>query len=451
MEFRKLPASLDSEKFIISCMMQNLSKIDESIESGIKEESFTSPSLYKIFKYLSNNRDKEIDLITISNYLDSIDELENVGGNAELGMLYQFAPTEAYFQIHLNKVIEKERLREVIKRCTTSIAKAYESNNSNELLDEVEKDIFSIRNVDSTNTSTESSSNLIKKTINDFTDLVNGKPLLVGLPTRFKIFNDLTKGLCKEDMIIIAARPSMGKTALMCNLAEDLMVSGIPGMIFSCEMGNQRLMDRIIYGRAKIPMHYLKPGYKPTKGDIEGLRKAVSELRDKPLFIDDTPAINIDNIRAKLRRKKKSENIQWFAVDYLQLLTTNRKSGDNREREISEISAGLKAICKELKIPGIILAQLNRGPEKRQDGIPKMSDLRESGAIEQDADIVGLLWRKAYYGDDEEEKSSDESNKASKIFGKPNGEHSSLIIAKNRNGPTGEVEMKFHKEIMEFV
>ena len=235
----------------------------------------------------------------------------------------------------------------------------------------------------------------------------------------------------------------MGKTSFMMNIVEEVSVNqGIPSLVFSCEMSAQQLVQRVLFARARFALSNLKPGFQLTRGELQRIQGAAKELMDAPLFIDDTPSITIGDVRAKARRKKRDEDIQLIAVDYLQLMRSKSKQAESsREREISEISAGLKAIAKELQIPVIVLAQLNRGPEQR-GGTPRMSDLRESGSIEQDADIVGLLYRQEYYNDSVNKDDDDDQDDNEGI--------AELVIAKNRNGPTGNVPLTFIKELMRF-
>jgi replicative DNA helicase len=211
----------------------------------------------------------------------------------------------------------------------------------------------------------------------------------------------------------------------------------LPSLVFSCEMSAQQIVQRLLFARAKFPLSNLKPGFELTKGELMRIQAAAKEIVDAPLFIDDTPAISIGDVRAKARRKKRDEDIRFIAIDYLQLMRSkSRQAEGSREREIAEISAGLKAIAKELQIPIIVLAQLNRGPEQR-GGTPRMSDLRESGSIEQDADMIGLLYRQEYYADNDEEREENQGI-------------AELVVAKNRNGPTGNVPLTFIKELMRF-
>jgi replicative DNA helicase len=228
----------------------------------------------------------------------------------------------------------------------------------------------------------------------------------------------------------------------MMNIIEHVCVDlQKPSMVFSCEMSAFQLVQRLVFSRAKFALSQISRGYTLGKGDLQRIQRAAMEVTNSKLFIDDTAGISINELRAKARRKKRDENIQFIAIDYLQLMKSRTKQAENsREREIAEISAGIKGLAKELSLPIVILAQLNRGPEGRTGkslGVPRMSDLRESGAIEQDADLVGLLYRTAYYAENEEEREAE--------AGKAN-----LVLAKNRNGETGDIPLTFIAELMRF-
>lgn len=444
----ELPNSVKAEMSVLSTMMQDPkgSYVDRAIELGIKRSSFYLPAHDLIYRFLlkCNKEGQAIELVSLNQRFKDEKALESVGGPSYVAEVYTYSPTDAFFENHCKIIKDKERLRELISKSSSAISKAYENpENVDELVDSVEQEIFSISRSNSSNVF--EFKDLLSNSISTLEKFIKGDCELDGLPTRFKVFNDMTRGMRGGDLIVIAARPSVGKTALMCNLVEDLGCSGIPGLVFTCEMTNQQVTDRILYSRAEFPMHYLKKGFLPTKEDIRKISDAAKDLKNAPIFIDDTPAISIDEVRAKARRFKKDHDIQYIAGDYLQLMTGSKgQKYEGREREIAQISSGLKSIAKELNIPVIILAQLNRGPEKRQGNIPKMSDLRESGATEQDADVIGLLYRPDYYSDDEEEEQKDDSVSNKSSF------NASLIIAKNRNGPTGTVDMKFQKDIMKF-
>jgi len=234
----------------------------------------------------------------------------------------------------------------------------------------------------------------------------------------------------------------MGKTSFMMNIVENICLDqGKPCMVFSCEMSSAQLVQRLLFARAKFSASQLSRGYTPKRQELERVKTASIQIIESKLFIDDTAGISINELRAKARRKHRDEKIEFIAIDYLQLMKSRTKQAENsREREVAEISGGIKALAKELNIPILILAQLNRGPEGRTGkniGVPRMSDLRESGSIEQDADLVGLLYRDKYYAEDEEERQAKEGK-------------AQLVLAKNRNGETGGIPLTFVEELMRF-
>jgi replicative DNA helicase len=308
-------------------------------------------------------------------------------------------------------------------------------------LDTVEAKILAIREGSETNRAP-----TIKQTVEEvslmFQKLIAGEKAAQGISTGFDELDRMSSGLKPGEMFVVAARPSMGKTSFMMNIVEHICLDlGKPGMVFSCEMSAFQLVQRLVFARAKYSMGQISRGYTPNKGELQRIQRSCYETASSKLFIDDTPGITVNELRAKARRKKRDEDIQFIAIDYLQLMKSRSRQAENsREREIAEISAGIKGLAKELHLPIIILAQLNRGPETRTGkslGVPRMSDLRESGSIEQDADMVGLLYRSAYYAEDEEEKEA-EAGKAE------------LVLAKNRNGETGRVPLTFIAELMRF-
>ena len=261
---------------------------------------------------------------------------------------------------------------------------------------------------------------------------------ITGISTGFTELDRMTNGLHEAEMIVIAARPSMGKTALAMNIAEHVAITGkLPVAVFSLEMSSQQLVQRLLCSRARVNLQKVREGFLAER-DFPSLTAAASKLAEAQIYIDDTAGLSILELRAKARRLKAQKDVQLIVVDYLQLLkSTTRRAQDNRQLEISEISAGIKGLAKELKVPIIVLAQLNRQPEARSGGKPRLSDLRESGSIEQDADLVGLLVRPEVYEEDEDAR----AEKAGEA---------ELIIAKQRNGPVGDVPLTFLKEFTRF-
>jgi replicative DNA helicase len=285
-----------------------------------------------------------------------------------------------------------------------------------------------------------STKELVMEAIEQIERLYENRGSVTGLPTGFVELDRMTSGLHPSEMIVIAARPSMGKTALAMNIAEHVAMDvGKPVAVFSLEMSSRQLVQRLLCSRAKVDLQKVRNGFLSER-DFPNLTTAAARLAAAKMFIDDTPGLTITELRAKARRMKSQHDIRLIIVDYLQLLrSTTRRAQDNRQLEISEISGGIKALAKELNLPIIVIAQLNRQPDARaqQGGRPRLSDLRESGSIEQDADLVGLLVRAEYYETDEDAK----QEKAGEA---------DLIIAKQRNGPTGDVPLTFLKEFTRF-
>lgn len=415
--------------------------IGRAIELKASPEIFYQPSHQTLFAFLVTlfEEGAEIELVSLVQRLLDRGLLDRIGGPSALTDLYTYAPSPGHFTHHLQLVKDKFTLRSIIQNANQAIAQAYDAPDEvAALLDTVEASMLAIRESSET-----AKSVTVKSTVSDVVDAFQkrlaGETDTLGLMTGFEELDRMTSGLKPGDMIVVAARPSMGKTSFMMNIVEHVCITDAkPCMVFSCEMTAFQLVQRVIFTRAKFALSQLSRGYKPSKGDLQRIQRAAVETSAAKLFIDDTPGISINELRAKARRKKRDEDIQFIAIDYLQLMKSRTKQAENsREREIAEISAGIKGLAKELGIPILILAQLNRGPEARAGGTPRMSDLRESGAIEQDADMVGLLYRTAYYA----ETADDKAESAGKA---------ELVLAKNRNGETGHIPLTFVADLMRF-
>ena len=438
---RALPHAIGPEKSLLSSMLQDPAEyVMRAEEKGLTPEHFYHPShkvIYQVMRELSNNN-VAIELVSFTQILLDRDLLDKIGGPSAVTEIYTYSPTAAHFEHHLNIIKDKFTLRNIIASCTEAITRSYEDQEEvPALLDEVEQKIFAIREGAQTNEAPSVKQDILK-VIDDFEKYMSSNGAPMGIKTGYKKLDEMSNGLKPGELLIIAARPSMGKTSFVMNLIEHICLDqNLPSMVFSLEMTSSQLVQRLLFARARYAMTNLRDGIKPQKDDLNRIKRVAAEISESKLFIDDTASISISELRAKARRKKKEEDIQVIAVDYLQLMrSTSKQAQNSREREIAEISAGLKALAKELGIPIIVLAQLNRGPENR-GGTPRMSDLRESGSIEQDADMVGLLFRSAYYADDQEER--DEKDGEAEIN-----------LAKNRNGPTGSIPLTFIKELMRF-
>jgi len=438
-----LPHSLEAEKGLLGSMLLAPAEVIGKAVQEIDAAHFYLPAHQVIYQTLVDfwTRQQPADVITLTQALRDRGQLELVGGAALVTELFTFVPTAANATYYLEIVREKFVLRQIINTCTDCAARSYEAGGDvNELLDEVESRILGIgesRLKQKIPTMKEQ----VMQAIETIEQLYDHRGALTGLPTGFRDFDRMTSGLHEAEMVVIAARPSMGKTALAMNIAEHVALDGKhPVAIFSLEMSSQQLVQRLLCSRARVNLQKVRDGFLSER-DFPNLTTAAAKLADSQIYIDDTAALSILDLRAKARRLKQMYGIKLIVIDYLQLLRSNsRRAQDNRQLEIAEISSGVKGLAKELEIPIIVLAQLNRNPESRSGdskGRPRLSDLRESGSIEQDADVVGLLVREEYYADSDEEKQEAEGKAL-------------LIIAKQRNGPTGDVKLSFMKEFTRF-
>ncbi len=413
--------------------------IAECVEK-INENYFYVPAHQTIYTVLVElwNAGQGIDLITFTQVLRDRNLLETVGGAAAVTSLFTFVPTAANITYYLEIVRDKYILRQIIAACTESVRRSFEEQDEvHNLLDEVEQKIFSVGE-DRFKGHVLTMKDQVMEAIEAIEQLYERRGGITGIATGFAELDRMTNGLHEGEMIVIAARPSMGKTALAMNIAEHVAINEkLPVAVFSLEMSSQQLVQRLLCSRARVNLQKVRDGFLAER-DFPSLTAAASKLAEAQIFIDDSASLSILELRAKARRLKAQKDIKLIVVDYLQLLrSTTRRAQDNRQLEISEISSGLKGLAKELKVPVLVLAQLNRQPEARTGGKPRLSDLRESGSIEQDADLVGLLVRPEIYEEDEDAR----AEKAGEA---------ELIIAKQRNGPVGEIALTFLKEFTRF-
>ncbi len=437
---RPLPASLDAEMGLLSSILLSPKDTLTIAIERIDEHHFHHPAHSTIFTVLLElwKLSKPIDLVTVTQALADHNLLEQIGGPAVLANLQTFLPTAANAEYYLDIIREKYLLRRMISVCTSSAARCYdEQGDVKTLIDDVEKQVFTVGE-ERFHGELPSIKDHVNAAIESIEKLYKNKGAITGLPTSYKKFDEMTSGMHPSEMIVIAARPSMGKTALAMNIAEHVAVDhNTPVGIFSLEMSSQQLVQRLLCSRARVNMQKIRNGFLDKK-DNQNLFKAAAAYMQSKIYIDDTAGLSILELRAKSRRLMDRHGLGLIVIDYLQLLKSgSKRAQENRQIEIAEISGGIKALAKELNIPIIVLAQLNRESEKRGDGKPRISDLRESGSIEQDADLVGLLYRSAYYAKDEEEKEA-------------KGGEAELIIAKQRNGPIGEVSLTFLSEFTRF-
>ena len=381
-----------------------------------------------------------IDAVTLANLFKNSDELSSVGGISYIAELVEATPTAANITYYAKIVREKALLRRIIAASTDIITKGYEGvESADEFIDDAEQRIFEVSQ-DRAKKSFYALKDIIKDTFETIERLYEKKSHVTGVSTGFKDLDKLTSGMQPSDLIIIAGRPSMGKTSFALNIAENTAIDNAnPVAVFSLEMSKEQLVQRMLASRAKVDLHKLRSGY--LKDDDWGrLTTAVGALYDAPIFIDDTPAQSVLEMRAKARRWKNDLGLKLIIIDYLQLMRGRRT--DSREQEISEISRSLKAMAKELHIPVIALSQLSRMAERREGSRPMLSDLRESGAIEQDADVVMFVYREVVY------KPCECPKELCTCGVRRNAE---IIVAKQRNGPIDNINLTFLNEYTRFV
>jgi replicative DNA helicase len=436
---RPLPFSLPCEKSTLSTLLNDpVEFIPLAVEMGVTSDHFYLPAHARLFGFLLelSEAGQEIELVSLTQRLLDKGLLDRIGGPAALADLHTYSPSNAHFKRQVEILREKQKARAILSVSNGAIAAVYDSpDNIQTTLERLESEVMAIR--DDVNTVGRTVKQAVAVAIERLEDELNHKPSAKGLSTGFEEW-DRMGGLKESEMIVIGARPSMGKTACLMNIVEHACVDGgIPCLVFSAEMSTDSIVDRMIYSRARFSRSQLLRGYAPNKGDLQRIHRASTEIAAAPLFIDDKSGPTIGYIRAKARRMVREHGIRLIGIDYLQLCKgESKQSVNSREREIAEISAGLKALAKDLGIPVVVLAQLNRSVEKRGKGdgktaLPVMSDLRESGSIEQDADQIALLWRADYQGEED------------------TGE-ACLDLAKNRNGPTGRIPLTFIKELARF-
>jgi replicative DNA helicase len=406
----------------------------------INADFFYLPAHSTIFGILVEfwTDEKPLDLITLTQVMRDRKLLESVGGAAVLTHLLTVTPTAANASYYMEIVREKYVLRQMVITGTEQVRRAYDDQGDvPALLDDSESKLLAIRNTLTKSHAIKNIKDHVMEAIESIEMLYNNKGALAGLSTGLADLDSITTGLL-PGLYIIAARPSMGKTALCMNIVEHVTTKlKKPVGVFSLEMSTAQLVQRSLCSLAGVSLRKIRAGFLGEQ-DFPKLTVAAGKIAASSLFIDDTPALPILELRAIARRWHREHGIVMLMVDYLQLLrSTSKRAQDNRQIEVAEISGGLKAISKELNIPVVVAAQLNRKPDDRATGKPRMSDLRESGAIEQDADFIGLLMRGEYYAEDDEAKAELEGE-------------AELNIAKQRNGPVGEIKLTYLKEWTRF-
>jgi replicative DNA helicase len=420
------PQNLEAETSVLGAVLLENEALNRVLEI-LTEDDFYREAHRRIFSAILHlyEHSEPVDLITLSEVLKTRGDLDPVGGVEYLNSLVNGVPTAANISYYAKIIKEKAILRKLINRATEIVSQSYSnSGDVDEFIDQAERTIFEISE-DRVRPSFYPIKDLIKSSFKTIERLYEKRQLITGVPTGFQRLDELTSGLQPADLIIIAGRPSMGKTAFALNIAQHASVRATtPAAIFSLEMSKEQLALRMLCSEAKVDAHRLRGGFL-SEADWPKLTRAAGSLSEAPLFIDDTPGLSALEMRAKARRLKIEHNLGLVIVDYLQLMR-GRASADSREQEISDISRSLKALAKELSIPVIALSQLNRRVEERGDKRPQLSDLRESGAIEQDADVILFLYRDEVYNKSEENRGKAE-----------------IIIGKQRNGPTDKVDLAF--------
>ena len=418
------PYSLDAEQSVLGSMLLDKEAVAAASEV-LQGEDFYSDSHKEIFEAILDiyDRGTPVDLVTLAEGLRQRGSLEAVGGGSYIAGLSASVPSTANVRYYIRIIEEKSILRKLIAASNSIIKESYEASEDLDIIiDHAEKKIFDISQKKNRQ-AFEPLKTILLETYSKIEELTKNKGKIVGVPTGFRDFDLRTSGLNPSDFVLIAARPSMGKTSFAINIAQNAAVRyQVPVAIFSLEMAKDQLAQRMLSGEANIELQKIRTG-DLTEEDWVKLVRAATPLSNAPIFIDDTPGVTAMEVRSKARRLKMEHNIGMVVIDYLQLMSGRGKT-ESRQQEVSEISRSLKALARELQIPVVALSQLSRGPESRQDHRPMLSDLRESGAIEQDADLVVFLYRDEYYNPDTEKKNIAEA-----------------IIAKQRNGPTGTVEL----------
>ncbi len=429
------PQNLDAEKSLLGAVL-----IDEETLADISEH-VTAKDFYEkrnaiIYAGMMRlyEKHKPVDLLTLSDELKRKNEIEIIGGSAYLTELTNYVPTSAHAEAYAELVAQKAVRRRLIKASGEISELGYdEETTTQELLEKAEAELFSVSD-QSLKQDLVSIESILTESFDRMEELHRNKGQLRGIRTGYRDLDNMTAGLQRSDLIILAARPAMGKTTLVTNLAYNVAtIAKQPVLFFSLEMSKEQLVDRMLADASGVDAWNIRTG-NLSDDDFSKLSDAMGEMAEAPIFIDDTPGVSVLEMRTKARRAAHEQPLGLIIVDYLQLMQSSGRSDGNRVQEVSEISRGLKLIARELNVPVIALSQLSRTVESRNPQIPQLADLRESGSIEQDADIVMFIYREAYYNPETERENITD-----------------LIIAKHRNGPTGKIELYFHPERLRFM
>jgi len=429
------PQNIDAEMSLLGAIL-----IDEEVLADVTEhvkpKDFYDKRHGIIFDAIMRlyEKNKPVDLLTLTDELKRKKEIDEVGGSAYLTELTNYVPTAAHAESYAEIVAQKAVRRRLIKASGEISELGYdEQTTTQELLQQAEAELFSVsdQSLKQDLTSLES---ILTDSFDRLEELHRNKGALRGVRTGYRDLDTMTAGLQRSDLIILAARPAMGKTTLVTNLAYNVAtIAKQPVLFFSLEMSKEQLVDRMLSDASGVDSWNIRTG-NLSDDDFSKLSEAMGEMSEAPIFIDDTPGLSVLEMRTKARRAAHDQPLGLVIIDYLQLMQGSGRHDGNRVQEVSEISRGLKLIARELNVPVIALSQLSRSVESRSPQIPQLADLRESGSIEQDADIVMFIYREAYYNPDTERENITD-----------------LIIAKHRNGPVGKVELYFHPERLRFM
>ncbi|MBB6629935.1 replicative DNA helicase [Clostridium algidicarnis] len=429
---KSLPQNTEAEQSVLGSMIIDKTSIAQAVEV-LRSEDFYRDAHKVIFQAILElyQKDAPVDMITLIEHLRSIEKLENSGGITYITEISNSVPSTANLQSYIKIVEDKSMLRKLIRSSTEIIENSYnKQDNVEEVLDFAEKKIFDIAEKRTTS-DFESISSVLERGFLEIERLFNNKGDITGVPTGFPELDSKTSGFQSGDMVLIAARPSMGKTTFALNIAQYASLRANKSVvIFSLEMSKEQLGYKLLCAEANVDMLKLRTGNLEDQ-DWENIARASGPLAASKIYIDDTPGITVMEMRSKCRRIKIEHGIDMIIIDYLQLMSGS--GSESRQQEVSEISRSIKALAKEMKCPIIALSQLSRAPEQRADHRPMLSDLRESGSIEQDADIVMFLYRDEYYNKETEEKNIAE-----------------CIISKQRNGPVGTVKLAWLGQYSKF-
>ena len=445
-QHRLPPQNLEAEMSVLGGILLENSALNKVIEA-LEPQDFYRESHQKIFNAIIDlsDRSEPVDLITLTSILEQRGDLDVVGGNAYLATLVDYVPTAANVGYYCKLVKQKAVARHLIGTATEIATRGYEGGEVDEILDWAEKSIFDITGMHS-RPSVFSTKDILKDTFKAIEELYNRKEHITGVPTGFEDLDTMTAGLQGGDLLIVAGRPSMGKTAFCLNLVEGAADprrdKPVPTLIFSLEMSKEQLVQRMLCSLSHVDASRLRTGHL-GETDWPKLTHGAGLLAEAPVYIDDTPGITVLELRAKARRLKADKDLGLIVVDYLQLMQGSRGGGqESRQQEISDISRSLKGLAKELNVPVVALSQLNRSLENRPNKRPIMADLRESGAIEQDADVVMFIYREAVY--------CDECKSPEKNCDKDHALDAEVIVGKQRNGPIGTVHLTFRGQYTRF-